>query len=167
MKIDISSTLKNSDVEIPINASLDLSAFELPISGCALSSLVEVVGTVKAIHGASYLDVVVSSEYTMSCDRCATEYNLPFEYKFHAMLTDDLAELDSEELVVAPYGTLDLMEVTQTILILFAPTKHLCRDDCKGLCPKCGQDLNHTMCGCDNRKIDPRLAKLAQFFEGE
>ena len=54
-----------------------------------------------------------------------------------------------------------------TDLLLALPTKHLCREDCRGLCPRCGKNLNEGLCGCREDKVDPRLAVLAQLMDGE
>ena len=50
-------------------------------------------------------------------------------------------------------------------LLLHMELTVLCKEDCKGLCPKCGHDLNEGDCGCDRREIDPRLQKLTQLFQ--
>ena len=50
------------------------------------------------------------------------------------------------------------------ILIRF-PMKILCRDDCKGICLKCGKDLNLGECGCDRRSLDPRMAAIQDIFK--
>ena len=49
-------------------------------------------------------------------------------------------------------------------ILLELPTKFLCKPDCKGLCSQCGQNLNLGDCGCNQRRIDPRLEVLQQFF---
>ena len=58
--------------------------------------------------------------------------------------------------------TLD--EVVVTDLLLALPTKHLCREDCRGLCPHCGKNLNEGECGC-RPDVDPRLAVLEQLLD--
>ena len=59
---------------------------------------------------------------------------------------------------------LDLDELMGEVFILNLDTKNLCSEDCKGICPGCGADLNKEACRC-KREIDPRLAKLAQLLE--
>jgi uncharacterized protein len=46
------------------------------------------------------------------------------------------------------------------MLVLGVPARSLCRPDCRGLCPSCGQDLNQTACDCSAQEIDPRLEAL-------
>lgn len=55
---------------------------------------------------------------------------------------------------------LDLTAAVREQILLSVPASPLCREDCKGLCPKCGKDLNESECGCDRAVIDPRWAGL-------
>ena len=59
---------------------------------------------------------------------------------------------------------LDIDDLLETAFILDMESKSLCRPDCKGLCPKCGKDLNDGPCGC-RPDIDPRLAVLEQLLD--
>ena len=55
---------------------------------------------------------------------------------------------------------IDLSAAVREQILLSVPASPLCRDDCKGLCPRCGRDLNEGDCGCDRAVIDPRWAAL-------
>ena len=55
---------------------------------------------------------------------------------------------------------IDLTEAVQEQILLSLPLRPLCREDCKGLCPGCGEDLNKGACGCSGKAVDPRLAVL-------
>ena len=59
---------------------------------------------------------------------------------------------------------IDLDEILVTNFVLDMETKFLCREDCKGLCPKCGKNLNLGPCGC-GKEIDPRFAVLEQLLD--
>ena len=72
-------------------------------------------------------------------------------------LPDDMLAIRSDEL--------ELDEVLIPELILDMEMAVLCREDCKGLCPKCGANLNRGECGCSRREIDPRLAVLQRILE--
>ena len=64
------------------------------------------------------------------------------------------------------HGEVDLDEVFTTAVVLDMDTTHLCREDCKGLCHRCGADLNEGPCGC-KPEVDPRFAALAQLLDKE
>ena len=59
---------------------------------------------------------------------------------------------------------LDLNELVYSEVIVSLPMKHLCKDDCKGICVKCGKNLNEGRCDCPEKEIDPRLSALAELL---
>ena len=72
---------------------------------------------------------------------------------------------DEDEMTVIPDMKLDLEEFCYDEILLSLPTKFLCDENCKGLCPTCGQDLNQGECSCNEKEIDPRLAALAELLK--
>ena len=81
----------------------------------------------------------------------------------------DASEADRvEELNEQPYVSGYYLDVDQLIgneLLLNLPMKVLCREDCKGICRKCGTNLNHSSCSCDTVELDPRMAVIAEIFK--
>ena len=146
MKVDITSVLKNSDERIDFDYPADFSELELA-------------------DGAVTLEFCITGVLTLRCDRCASEYELPVSCPFSAMVSADSEQEESEKLVVAQGNVLDIGELAQMALLLWMPTKQLCREDCRGLCPICGANLNEGECGCDRRRVDPRLEGLKKFLE--
>jgi uncharacterized protein len=69
-------------------------------------------------------------------------------------------EIDSAEIVD---DLIDITELVRDILIASQPIQSLCKADCKGLCPVCGQNLNNGECNCNRLSVDPRLAPLMDF----
>ena len=61
--------------------------------------------------------------------------------------------------------SLDLDDLIMNDILLELPTKLLCRDDCMGLCPECGKNLNDGTCSCRKETVDPRLAVLKQLLD--
>ena len=103
------------------------------------------------------------------CDRCLTETEVPIEIFFSKEIDmkqsaegriDDLDETD----FIDGYN-LDTEKLVYGELLLNWPMKTLCRDDCKGICKKCGKNLNEGDCGCDTVELDPRMAVLADIFK--
>lgn len=140
--------------------SLDLTGLELdgvkpfcaPITGKI---------TLKGFANSVLLDAHLEYTTIMPCDRCgemsAREWNSNFSHVLVLELND---EEDNDEYIVVPDGRLNVDELLREDVLLELPSKYLCADDCKGLCPKCGKNLNEGACGCDNREIDPRLEIL-------
>ena len=103
------------------------------------------------------------------CDRCLTEVEVPIDVSFEKEVDmklsaegriDDLDETD----FIDGYN-LDTEKLVYGELLLNWPMKTLCRDDCKGICKKCGKNLNEGDCGCDTVELDPRMAVIADIFK--
>lgn len=76
-----------------------------------------------------------------------------------------IADKDSPELVIDEHHILDLTEVLRQHVVINGVGFGLCREDCKGLCPQCGHNLNLGPCRCMSSDIDPRLAILGQLLD--
>lgn len=109
----------------------------------------------------------VKLTFAAECDRCLTEVPVTLDLQFDRTVTSpDVTTEDEEE------GNPDEMEGYQLNVETFVynevlvnwPVKILCREDCKGVCPKCGQNLNMGDCGCDTFVPDPRMAVLKDIF---
>ena len=81
------------------------------------------------------------------------------------ILVVSLNHEDNDSFVLIDNYQLPLQELVEEDLILDQPSKILCREDCRGLCPQCGKDLNQGLCGCRQETVDPRLAILKQLLE--
>ncbi len=92
----------------------------------------------------------------IECSRCLENFLYPMDIDFFAEFLHDELVNDNQ---------IDLTESIYEHLLLELPIKTICKEDCKGLCPQCGQNLNLRECGCDREVIDPRLVKLKEFFK--
>lgn len=107
----------------------------------------------------------------VECSRCLKEFEYPYESDFASYYElgrepEREKELKPEDMDVnfIEGDSLDTSEVLLGQIALELPMQPLCRPDCKGLCPRCGADLNLGDCGCGGEeKTDPRLAKLKEF----
>ena len=108
-------------------------------------------------------------EFELSCDRClkpvATIVEIDFERELFApeLLTDE--DMKEEQHFVEEYE-LDVEALLKEELQLAWPSKILCDEDCKGICKKCGQNLNDGTCECDDFVPDIRFANLMDIFNG-
>ncbi|HEY8450146.1 MAG TPA: DUF177 domain-containing protein [Bacillota bacterium] len=123
------------------------------------------------VHNAGnhlWADVRVEGEAVLRCARCLRPIVRPLRLEYaEAFRRPEQAPLNDEQVRESVYTgeTIDLGEGFVEQLLLELPMKTLCSEECRGLCPQCGQDLNEGDCGCERRPIDPRLVKLAEFFE--
>ena len=86
--------------------------------------------------------------------------------RLDSLVAQALEDEENDEIILLDGTELDLDQVVTEAFVLEMDTKNLCSDDCKGLCAKCGADLNLGPCGC-RPEVDPRLAALAQLLDGE
>ncbi len=112
----------------------------------------------------------------LSCSRCLEPYRLPADLSFDVrylpaaqMATQDEREVQEEDFEISYYrdDQIDLNELLREQFYLALPMKPLCSEDCKGLCPQCGTNLNTAACGCAAAWEDPRLAPLKGLVKGE
>ena len=103
------------------------------------------------------------------CDRCLTDVNvnLHCDSELEVLYKDDKATDENDEEVSYLHGHEFIIDEFVNVCVLMnMPSKVLCHDDCKGLCPVCGGNLNETDCGCDSFVPDPRMARFADIFNG-
>lgn len=150
---------------------------------------VELVMTVRKDGDLFHLVGQLRGELGLACSRCLEPFALAFDPSFDLRYLpqhlnegsvgadddgtdgddDDAAddsrgggEVGGDDLTTAFYrdDRIDLVQMIREQMFLAIPMKPLHRDDCKGLCPSCGANLNETTCACRDEWIDPRLAPL-------
>jgi uncharacterized protein len=109
----------------------------------------------------------LSAPMVASCARCAEEFSAPSARPFRFVLApraagDEDGRVRTEDLEFSLYDgdQIDLAPLVAEQLILALPSRALCREDCQGLCPRCGINLNFNGCDCAQPAGDPRLAVL-------
>ncbi len=96
-----------------------------------------------------------------TCRRCLAPVALEVAADLDVLFTEDTQADDPSTYVIPPRSTeLDLGATVREELILAVPSYVVCRDDCRGLCPRCGKDLNQGPCDC-RPEADPRWGPLA------
>lgn len=128
------------------------------------SRLVKVSGVVRNAAGALELVGAAETVLDVVCDRCLKPITVELHVSVETLLAEELEGEENDEIVLLDKGTVELDEIFSTACILDLDSKHLCREDCKGLCPTCGKDLNEGPCGC-GKELDPRLAVLAKLLD--
>lgn len=114
----------------------------------------------------------IEADVTMECSRCLTELNLPVDASLEEQFqpTVDIvtgmpvhrAEYeDDQAFEIDPNHLMDLSEPVRQALLVALPMKPLCREDCKGICPECGANLNEVDCGHTSEPEDNRWSGLA------
>lgn len=149
---------------IPIDCTLDLSQLERA-GEHPLREPVTVTGRVE--NRAGIVRLTAQATYTLdtACDRCAAPLHRVCQLPVEHVLVSALNREDADDLILVEDGVLSLDDLVAADLILNLPMKILCREDCRGLCPLCGRNLNEGLCGCRTQAADPRLAALKELLD--
>ncbi|MCR4647026.1 MAG: DUF177 domain-containing protein [Oscillospiraceae bacterium] len=120
------------------------------VHGYVFHSPVQVEGSIANHAGVVLLKLHITFSLLVTCDRCLKETVQDFDYsEEHVVVRMLESEEDEEDYILAQAESIDPEEIAMTDLLLELPTKMLCKEDCKGLCPVCGCDRNEKDCGCD------------------
>ncbi|MDJ0755524.1 MAG: DUF177 domain-containing protein [Ardenticatenaceae bacterium] len=103
----------------------------------------------------------------VDCVRCLTETFFPTEMIMEELFYYPASTAPPGEYVVDRDGDADLGPLLRELSVLALPMQPLCRPDCQGLCPECGENLNERACACKRDEIDPRLAVLQQLIDND
>jgi uncharacterized protein len=112
-----------------------------------------------------WIEMLAGTEGEFECDRCCSSFSRRIQGEVKTLYTRETLKsgaLDRSDIRIIPAGENELNLSADLIdaLLLALPAKILCREDCAGLCPGCGADLNRTTCGCGGQEPDPRWDAL-------
>lgn len=164
MLFELKSVFLNDGEKKELTYRLDIS--QIDVDGVfPFKSPVTV--TAVAANRASLVTLTLDCcfDYQRSCDRCGELRTVEMRQSFSHKLAQTLIDEGNDDYIETPDFTIELDDVVITDILLSLPQKFLCRQDCKGLCPQCGSNLNLGDCACEKRQIDPRLEKLKQLME--
>ncbi len=120
-----------------------------------------VEGTLENTGGSFRVTGEIRARRAFVCDRCLAEAEAAERYSF----AEDFRKGASDDEASFGDDGVDLAPLVRDAILSSLPIRNLCRPDCKGLCPKCGADLNQGDCGCDREITDPRLAVLKDLLK--
>ena len=186
MKIDVTEILngRTSSLEFEYTEGIDaLAEFAhmLPTEVSIPTDGIFVSGRVSDTGGYMSLEADVSVNYTVPCDRCLEEADFVLEFTLdrvisaaaspearERLISEDEEEWDgvTDDLIYVTDGAIDFTEDLVEAISLEFPMRHLCDDNCRGLCPVCGKKISDEHPGCEIKKeIDPRLKVLQKLLD--
>ena len=125
----------------------------------------EVTGIVYR-QGTDYIvDGKVKTVLNLNCDLCLSAFETKLDFDLNEVFSE--TPDSDEEIWELSDKTIDLKPAVIANIILNMPMQVLCSDDCKGLCPKCGHNLNDGDCGCDRGYVNPQFEKLLNLFNDD
>ena len=163
MRLNLCEIIEIPGSSLPFSCELETERLSNP----AIKSFVKAPfaeGEIRNAAGVLNLIGTIKVEMDCICDRCSVEFLCDMELPVNAKIAVDSSDEDNPEVFPLDGDWLDLSDVLETSFILNTDAKFLCREDCSGLCPSCGKNLNDGPCGC-KKEIDPRLAVLGQLLD--
>lgn len=169
MLINLSDVFTSEGKQIHMEVPLSMQVFASKMGTFEMKSKSDVTLTLTNVEaGKALIEGTLDLEFATSCDRCLCDVITPMHLDFHRIVLSPELQVDEQE----EEDTECFMEGYQLNVETFVyheilcswPAKILCQEDCKGLCMKCGQNLNVKDCGCDTFVPDPRMAVIQDIF---
>ncbi len=166
MKIVISE-IPEEGIDVECNENITLESVKT-VSPLHAVLNIRTIGSEVLVNG------MMEGEIELLCSRCLNAYTMKCKQQINVVYEpsevlnkEEHHKLKSDELDMGFYknDTLDTDEVLVEQLLLNLPMKPLCSPECKGICPKCGADLNVSGCNCSTSEIDSRLKVLEQLLK--
>ena len=161
--------LNLADVPVPFDFRIGADEIDLDTAGVRIAGDIQVRGQLRKSTAKVDIGGNLHALVEIECTRCLIpverELDITFEVDFVSkeMFPEskethlETGDLDTD---VIEGNELDLKQIAREQILLNIPETVLCRDDCKGICPTCGKDLNEGQCQCAEDEIDPRWAAL-------
>lgn len=164
MVVDLKHIFVKDNSAMPLKYALDLSDIDY-MGEYPLKKPVEIVGEITNKASLVRLEAEITFEFDASCDRCGTRTAKTHTLTVSKSLATSIEEEESDTIITVPDMKLNLDELIYSETVTNLPMKHLCDENCKGICSKCGKNLNEGECGCQKKEIDPRLEALADLLK--
>ena len=165
MLLDLKPILVTPGASLPFETHENLS--DLVFGSCKPASKpVLAYGKVRNTAGVLELTGELTTTLHGVCDRCASEFTRAVQIPIHAVLVseEELEQAEDEWVFGSHDGCADLTDIITTAFVLNMDSQLLCRPDCKGVCFRCGKNLNEGPCGC-RKEPDSRFAVLQQLLD--
>ncbi len=138
---------------------------ELPRGNYMMDIVADVTGVVFRRDLSYVVECKVKTVLNLNCDLCLSSFETKLDFDMDEIFAEEVSP--EEEIWELSDKTIDLMPAVIANIILNLPMQVLCSDECKGLCPKCGHNLNDGDCGCDRGYINPQFEKLLTLFNDD
>lgn len=150
MNVDLLPIINNEGQKLTFSGTVSFEDY-----GCKISC--DVSGHVLNFAGRLELSAAAEALVDANCARCLK----PVTERLHV----DIRETVGEEGAALCGTVLDVAEVVKASVLVELPIRYLCSPGCKGICSRCGADLNVAQCSCRDDSVDERLAKLKDLLD--
>lgn len=161
--------LNSFERERRIDETIPAGEIDLDLPNARVASDVKIDGDLSKSAASTTLKGRLAGTLEIDCDRCLEPQQRPIDIELdlefvpeRSFGADDNLELQSGDMKIDALADehIDTAQIAREQILLDVPQQFFCREDCQGLCQKCGANLNETDCGCSDTEIDPRWAAL-------
>ena len=165
MQLGLSRIIDCPGASVSFSTSVDLRDLCYGVT-YPVTEPVRAEGTVRNTAGVLMMTGDITTTIHGTCDRCAADFDRNIHFPIEVVLVTEMANEENEDEWVFPLegDSADLDDIVRTVFVLNLDSKLLCKEDCKGLCHRCGKNLNDGPCNCQ-KELDPRFAALKQLLE--
>ena len=165
MLLGLNKIIDNPGASVAFSTSVDLSDLCYGVS-YPVTEPVVAEGMVRNTAGVLVMTGSITTAIHGICDRCASPFDRDIYFPIDVVLVTEMANEENEDEWVFPLegDSADLDDIVRTVFVLNLDSKLLCKEDCEGLCHRCGKNLNDGPCNCQ-KELDPRFAALKQLLE--
>ena len=165
MLLGLSKIIDSPGASVPFSTSVDLSDLRYGNS-FPVTEPVVAQGQVRNTAGVLVMTGSIETCIHGTCDRCASDFDREVSFPIDVVLVTELSNEENEDEWVFPLegDSADLDDIVRTVFVLNLDSKLLCKEDCAGLCHRCGKNLNDGPCNCQ-KELDPRFAALKQLLD--
>ncbi len=165
MFIELEPIFNNVGARLAFDYELKLAAYEFGVSR-PFKKPVRVFGEVGNFTGIVKIKANAIVKMQTECDRCAGDIEKQFTIPVEHILVTHLNDEENDDFLLINNFRFEFDPLVIEDIFLALPAKILCKDDCKGICSICGENLNNGQCSCQ-KPIDPRLEALKQLLDNE
>ena len=167
MLLGLAKIIDNPGTSVSFSTRVDLSDLCYGVSNPVTEPVVA-EGMVRNTAGVMVMTGDITTCIHGVCDRCAESFDREVHFPIDVVLVTEMANEENEDEWVFPLegDSADLDDIVRTVFVLNLDSKLLCKEDCKGLCHRCGKNLNDGPCNCQ-KELDPRFAALKQLLENK
>lgn len=166
MIVNVAAILKEYGGKVPVNGDIEIGETDFLGERFVFTKPLSLTGSIVNNGSTLELSSEAKSEIKVRCARCGRELTVDIAFPIHDLFAEEDDTLTPNEDIVLFTGTkIDMKDIAVNHFLMNVPGKFLCSDNCKGLCAKCGKDLNDGDCDCSKDEIDPRWAALADIMK--
>ena len=164
MKINVANVNKQIGGVFPFHYTV--TGEQLGLGSDASWDKSEIVVEGEIVNNGRHLAVrgLIKATGLFVCGRCLDAMSCELEVPFSERFLPEGKEADDEDIVFYAGEEIDIQDLIRENLLLAEPLTPVCKEECQGLCPVCGVNLNATTCSCDRTPVDPRLAVLTELL---